>query len=47
MFDRNERIQNLKKMLQARIVILDGATGTAIQELNLNAEDFGGEDYTT
>ena len=45
MFDRNERIQNLKKMLQARIVILDGATGTAIQELNLNAEDFGGEEY--
>tara|TARA_B100001123_G_C15345508_1_gene1036851 strand:- start:2821 stop:6288 length:3468 start_codon:yes stop_codon:yes gene_type:complete len=32
-------------MLQARIVILDGATGTAIQELNLNAEDFGGEEY--
>ena len=45
MFNRNERIQSLKNLLNKRIVILDGATGTAIQGLNLKAEDFGGEEY--
>ncbi|MBT6451716.1 MAG: methionine synthase [Planctomycetes bacterium] len=30
--------------LRERILILDGATGTALQDLDLTAEDFGGED---
>ena len=32
----------LKELLAERILVLDGATGTAIQERNLRAEDFGG-----
>ena len=37
-----ERIGLLKQFLQKRILVLDGAMGTAIQNLNLNASDFGG-----
>jgi 5-methyltetrahydrofolate--homocysteine methyltransferase len=32
----------LKELLAERILVLDGATGTAIQERDLRAEDFGG-----
>src|SRR5687767_4446464 len=38
----NERTQMLKELLAERILVLDGATGTAIQECDLRAEDFGG-----
>lgn len=33
----------LKELLQERILILDGAMGTMIQQADLTAEDFGGE----
>ena len=36
--------QRFLDVLKERILVLDGATGTALQELNLTAEDFGGED---
>ena len=35
----------LKKDLNDKIVLLDGAMGTMIQKQNLTAEDFGGEKY--
>ncbi|GAA0379502.1 methionine synthase [Bacillus horti] len=31
--------------LQKRILVLDGAMGTMLQQANLTAEDFGGEEY--
>ncbi|GGF89820.1 methionine synthase [Paenibacillus abyssi] len=34
----------LKEMMQQRILILDGAMGTMIQQADLQAEDFGGEE---
>ena len=37
------RGETLKALLQDRILILDGAMGTAIQAYDLTAEDFGGE----
>ncbi|MEE8433857.1 MAG: homocysteine S-methyltransferase family protein, partial [bacterium] len=43
--ERQNRIAALKQALKERILVLDGATGTFLQELNLNAEDFGGEEY--
>jgi|688.fasta_scaffold36201_3 5-methyltetrahydrofolate--homocysteine methyltransferase len=39
---KHERIALLRKYLQDRILVLDGAMGTAIQNLNLSASDFGG-----
>ncbi len=36
------RIKLLREILAERIVILDGATGTAIQQMHLGPEDFGG-----
>jgi len=40
-----ERIAVLKSALKSRILVLDGAMGTAIQDLNLNAGDFGGPQF--
>ena len=37
--------EQLKQLFKEKIVILDGAMGTAIQDYNLTAKDFGGEDY--
>ena len=31
--------------LQKKILVLDGAMGTMIQQADLTAEDFGGEEY--
>ena len=42
MEDRQHRTRMLKELLAERILVLDGATGTAIQERDLRAEDFGG-----
>jgi len=42
---RKARIEALLKALDARILVLDGAMGTAIQELDLSDEDFGGASY--
>ena len=43
--DREIRIQRLRQLIQERIVVLDGAMGTAIQARDLTADDFGGPDY--
>ncbi|MBI4446415.1 MAG: methionine synthase [Acidobacteria bacterium] len=40
-----ERIQILNTLLQQRILVLDGAMGTAIQACSLGPDDFGGADY--
>src|SRR5262245_23491385 len=37
-----DRTDLLKAALAERILVLDGATGTAIQALNLGPDDFGG-----
>jgi len=34
-----------EQQLKKKILVLDGAMGTMIQQANLTAEDFGGEDY--
>ena len=43
----NNRINELKSLLQAggRILVVDGAMGTAIQGKNLGPVDFGGPEY--
>ena len=35
----------LSEQLQKRILVMDGAMGTMLQDENLTAEDFGGEQY--
>lgn len=42
MSSRAERIQHLKALLKERVVILDGAMGTMIQDLKLSEEQFRG-----
>ena len=41
----HDRIQILHQALEERILILDGAMGTAIQDCELGPEDFGGPHY--
>jgi len=36
---------DLQQRIREKILILDGAMGTMIQQLDLSAADFGGEDY--
>ena len=43
--ESNSRINLLKSLIQERIMVLDGAMGTAIQDLNLGPDDFGGVEY--
>ena len=43
--DREERIARLRQELDGRVLVLDGAMGTGIQDLGLTAADFGGEEY--
>ena len=38
----NERLGLLRKTITERIVLLDGATGTSIQDMQLGPADFGG-----
>src|SRR5260370_1870444 len=38
----NESGRALRELLAQRIVVLDGAMGTMLQQRNLNAADFGG-----
>ncbi|WP_096200961.1 methionine synthase [Bacillus sp. FJAT-45350] len=38
-------ITEFEKQLQKKILVLDGAMGTMLQQSNLTAEDFGGDDY--
>ena len=33
------------EQLKKRILVMDGAMGTMIQQADLTAEDFGGEEY--
>ena len=40
-----ERIENLKSALRERILVIDGAMGTAIQSFDLGPDDFGGAEY--
>ena len=40
-----DRSNNLKSSLKQRILIIDGAMGTAIQSRDLGPEDFGGPEY--
>ena len=40
-----DRTQPRKTLLQERILVIDGAMGTAIQDLELGPEHFGGEEY--
>ncbi|HYP27072.1 MAG TPA: methionine synthase [Blastocatellia bacterium] len=42
MNERQERTKLLEESLAERILVFDGATGTAIQAHNLTADDFGG-----
>ena len=45
MADRKQRIDDLRRLLNERILVLDGAMGTSIQGLDLTADDFGGAEY--
>ena len=42
---QNKRISRLRGLLKERILVIDGAMGTAIQAFKLKAEDFGGPQY--
>src|SRR6266478_2340014 len=42
MNDRADRTKLLKSLLDERILVLDGAMGTMIQQQHLTADDFGG-----
>jgi 5-methyltetrahydrofolate--homocysteine methyltransferase len=37
-----ERLQALTEILERRVLVLDGAMGTMLQQLGLSADDFGG-----
>ncbi|MBI5549463.1 MAG: methionine synthase [Deltaproteobacteria bacterium] len=43
--DRKDRISALLDALQSRVLVIDGAMGTAVQEQHLTAEAFGGPQY--
>lgn len=45
MNSRLQRIVQLKQLLTERVVVLDGAMGTMIQDLKLSEEEFRGERY--
>lgn len=40
-----QRSQNLIKTMESRVLVLDGAMGTALQNYQLTPDDFGGELY--
>jgi len=44
MTNRETRLQALRDALETRIVVLDGAMGTVLQQNELTAADFGGPD---
>ena len=43
--ERAKRIQEFTKALEERVLILDGAAGTFIQDYSLNEVDFRGEQF--
>jgi 5-methyltetrahydrofolate--homocysteine methyltransferase len=42
MINRSERLALLRNLLTSRVLVMDGAMGTSVQDLQLVAEDFGG-----
>src|SRR4051812_11637305 len=40
---RRERVALLQQRIREKVLVLDGATGTALQDEKLTADDFGGE----
>ncbi|MBL8024720.1 MAG: methionine synthase [Elusimicrobia bacterium] len=38
-------MNDLERLIQEKILVLDGAMGTALQKMNLTAEDFGGPSF--
>ena len=42
---QNNRTETLAKAIAERVLVLDGAMGTNIQDLSLSPQDFGGIDY--
>jgi methionine synthase (B12-dependent) (EC 2.1.1.13) len=44
-FTMNNTKEILEKLLEERILVLDGAMGTMIQKYNLEEEDFRGEEF--
>lgn len=42
---KNTKTEQLKELLEERVLIMDGAMGTVIQEYNLGEEDFRGERF--
>jgi hypothetical protein len=42
MRDLNQSAKALRELLSQRILVLDGAMGTMLQQANLSAQDFGG-----
>ena len=45
MVNQNDRSRLVREVLEERIIVLDGAMGTAIQQHDLAAADFGGPEY--
>jgi 5-methyltetrahydrofolate--homocysteine methyltransferase len=41
--NRSQRVSLLQQLLRERVLVLDGAMGTALQSRNLTAGDFGGD----
>ncbi|MFC1531640.1 5-methyltetrahydrofolate--homocysteine methyltransferase, partial [Gemmatimonadota bacterium] len=44
--DRHARLDRLRRAVEERILILDGAMGTMIQTYGLGEDDFRGERFT-
>mgnify|MGYP001564753108 CR=1 FL=1 len=42
---RRARVAQLKAAMRERVLVLDGAMGTMLQDRNLKAADFGGPEY--
>lgn len=42
---RAERVRRLREELARRVLVLDGAMGTALQAMNLGPQDFGGPEF--
>ena len=43
--DQEKNINSLKTLLRERVLVIDGAMGTSIQDRGLGPEDFGGPEY--
>ena len=43
--DTESRVDKLKSVIEERILVIDGAMGTSIQDRDLGPDDFGGPEY--